>query len=267
VPIPDNRNAVINVKNYFSESKPASITESEWEARVNVAALYRLVALYGWDDMVSGHVSGRIPGYEDRFLLNPYGMHFEEITASSLIVMDLNGNQIGESEYTFHRAGFTIHSAVYAYRNDAHYAIHLHTNYGIAVSCQAQGLLPLNQTALTVYSDVAYHDYEGPTNRLDEREGLAKNLGKNNAMILRNHGTLACGPNAGGAWQVIFRLERACEYQILALTGGSELILPSGDPIKANSQLSNTETLKKRGGYIWPALLRKLDRVDPSYRT
>ena len=251
----------------FSKNKPATISESEWEARVNVAALYRLVALYGWDDMVSGHISGRIPGYQDRFLLNPYGMHFEEITASSLIVMDLDGRQIGESEYTYHRAGFTIHSSVYQHREDAHYVIHLHTNYGIAVSCQSQGLLPLNQTALTVYSDIAYHEYEGPTTNLDERKRLAKDLGSKNAMILCNHGTLACGPNAGGVWQVIFRLERACEYQILAFTGGKELIIPSKESIEANSKLSNTETLKKRGEYIWPALLRKLDRIDPTYKT
>lgn len=242
------------------------IGEAEWETRVNVAALYRLVAHYGWDDMVSGHISARLPGHDDRFLLNPYGMHFEEITASSLVVVGFDGEQVGESEHTFNRAGFTIHSAVHMNRRDALYVVHLHTNYGVAVACQAQGLLPLNQTSLGVYSELAYHEYEGAAQNLEERERLARDLGDKNAMILRNHGTLACGPNAGGAWQVIFRLERACEYQILALAGGAELVFPGEEVVESRRGLSSTETLKTRGGYIWPALLRKLDRIDPSYR-
>lgn len=247
---------------------PYSFSEAEWETRVNAAALYRLAALHGWDDMVSGHISARVPGSGDRFLMNPYGMHFEEITASSLIVMDFDGNLIGDSEHTYNRAGFAIHSAVHRSRPDALYVIHLHTNYSVAVSCQAQGLMPLSQTALSVYSDVAYHDYgSGSENPELRRERLARDLGDKNAMVLRNHGTLACGPNAGGAWQVMFRLERACEYQILALSGGSELVMPAREAIEARRHLSSTETLKKRGGYIWPALLRKLDRIDPSFRT
>jgi ribulose-5-phosphate 4-epimerase/fuculose-1-phosphate aldolase len=239
---------------------------ADWEARVNVAALYRLIALYGWDDLVATHVSARIPGTEHRFLLNPYGMMFDEITASSLLTIDLDGNQLTESAYHYNRAGFTIHSAVHMSRPDAMYVIHLHTRFGVAVSCQKQGLLPLNQTAIAVYSDVAYHDYEGVATNLAERERLVNDLGSKNAMILRNHGTMACGPNPGGAWQVIFRLERACEYQILAQSGGAELTRLSEDIVHSRAEDSSTDVLTRRGDFVWPAMLRKLDRMDPSYR-
>ncbi len=243
-----------------------SVSPEEWEARANVAALYRLVALHGWDDLVGTHISARIPGDDHRFLLNPYGMLFDEITASSLLAIDIDGNQLTESEYTYNRAGFTIHSAVHMSRPDAMYVIHLHTNYGIAVSCQKQGLLPINQTAIAVVGSLAYHDYEGVATNLDERERLVRDLGDCNAMILRNHGTMACGPNAGGAWQSIFRLERACEYQVLAQSGGAEIIPLSQDIIDSRHHAASTETLGPRGEFIWPALLRKLDRLDPSYR-
>lgn len=250
----------------FANAIKQTVSEVEWEARVNVAALYRLVALEGWDDLVGTHISARIPGDEHRFLLNPYGMMFEEITASSLLTIDLDGNQLTESEYKYNRAGFTIHSAVHMNRPDAMYVIHLHTNYGIAVSCQKQGLLPMNQTALSVYPGLAYHDYEGVATNLAERERLVNDLGDKNAMILKNHGTLACGPNAGGAWQSIFRLERACEYQILAQSGGAEITPLSKEIIDSRQDVGSTETLRRRGEFIWPALLRKLDRVDPSFR-
>lgn len=243
-----------------------TVSEVEWEARVNVAALYRLVALEGWDDLVGTHISARIPGDEHRFLLNPYGMLFEEITASSLLTVDIDGNQLTPSEYAYNKAGFTIHSAVHMNRPDAMYVIHLHTNYGIAVSCQKQGLLPMNQTAIAVCPGLAYHDYEGVATNLAERERLVKDLGDKNAMILRNHGTLACGPNAGGAWQSIFRLERACEYQILAQSGGQEIIPLSDEVIDSRRRAATTEALEPRGEFIWPALLRKLDRIDPSFR-
>lgn len=243
-----------------------SVSAEEWEARVNVAALYRLVALEGWDDLVGTHISARIPGEAHLFLLNPYGMLFEEITASSLLAVDLDGNQLTESDYTYNRAGFTIHSAVHMSRPDAMYVIHLHTNYGIAVSCQKQGLLPMNQTAIAVVGGLAYHDYEGVATNLAERERLVRDLGDRNAMILRNHGTMACGPNAGGAWQSIFRLERACEYQILAQSGGAETIPLSQEVIDSRHDAASTASLGPRGEFIWPALLRKLDRIDPSFR-
>ena len=239
---------------------------AEWEARVNTAALYRLVALHGWDDLVGTHISARLPGEGHRFLLNPYGMLFDEITAGSLLTVDLEGNQLTESDYTYNRAGFTIHSAVHMSRPDAMYVIHLHTNYGVAVSCQKQGLLPMNQTAIAVVGGLAYHDYEGVATNLAERERLVRDLGDKNAMILRNHGTMACGPNAGGAWQSIFRLERACEYQVLAQSGGTELIPLSNEVIDSRANAASTEQLAPRGEFIWPALLRKLDRLDPSFR-
>lgn len=247
-------------------SRATQFSAAEWQARVNVAALYRLIALHGWDDLIGTHVSARIPGDEHRFLLNPYGMMFDEIRASDLLTVDLEGNQLTDSDFFYNKAGFTIHSAVHMSRPDAMYVIHLHTRYGIAVSCQKQGLLPLNQTAIAIYSDVAYHDYEGVATNLAERERLVRDLGDKNALILRNHGTMACGPNAGGAWQAIFRLERACEYQILAQSGGAELTTLSEDIVDSRAHDSSTERLKKRGEFIWPALLRKLDRVDPSFR-
>ena len=242
------------------------MNDTEQEARINTAALYRLIALQGWDDLVGTHVSARIPGQQPRFLLNPYGMLFEEITASSLLTIDVEGNQLTESPYTYNRAGFTIHSAVHMHRQDAEYVIHLHTDYGVAVSCQKAGLKPINQTAIAIHADLAYHDYEGVATNLAERERMVSNLGQKNAMILRNHGTMACGPNAGGAWQAIFRLERACKYQILAESSGAEINPLSDDIIRPRQDISSTSVLEKRGEFIWPALLRKLDRIDSSYR-
>lgn len=240
--------------------------DAEWQARVDTAALYRLIALAGWDDLVGTHVSARIPGSGHQFLLNPYGMLFEEITASSLLTIDEDGNQLTKSDYHYNKAGFTIHSAVHMSRPDAMFVIHLHTDYGVAVSCQQAGLLPINQTAIAVYPDLAYHDYEGVATNLAERERLVRDLGQHNAMILRNHGTFACGPNAGGAWQAIFRLERACKYQILAQSGGAALTPLSDEIIDSRADVSTTSVLRKRGEFIWPALLRKLDRLDPSFR-
>jgi len=242
------------------------MNEQEQQARIDTAALYRLVALNGWDDLVGTHISARIPGDEPRFLLNPYGMLFEEIRASDLLTIDLDGNQLTESEYTYNRAGFTIHSAVHMHRHDAMYVIHLHTDHGVAISCQRDGLKPLNQTAIAIYSDLAYHDYEGVATNLAERERLVQDLGDKNAMILRNHGTMACGPNPGGAWQAIYRLEKACQYQLLAESGGSTLTELSLDIIDSRAGETSTRKLEKRGEFIWPALLRKLDRLDPSYR-
>ena len=242
------------------------MNDTEQEARINTAALYRLIALHGWDDLVGTHVSARIPGQQPRFLLNPYGMLFEEITATSLLTIDVEGNQLTESPYTYNRAGFTIHSAVHMHRQDAEYVIHLHTDYGVAVSCQKAGLKPINQTAIAIHADLAYHDYEGVATNLAERERLVSDLGQKNAMILRNHGTMACGPNAGGAWQAIFRLERACKYQILAESSGAEINPLSDDIIRSRQDISSTSVLEKRGEFIWPALLRKLDRIDSSYR-
>ena len=238
----------------------------EWQTRVDTAALYRLIALQGWDDLVGTHVSARIPGEDHHFLLNPYGMLFEEITASSLLTIDLSGNQLTDSEYQYNTAGFTIHSAVHMHRPDAMFVIHLHTDYGVAVSCQQAGLKPMNQTAIAITSELAYHDYEGVATNLAERERIVRDLGDCNALILRNHGTMACGPNAGGAWQAIYRLEKACKYQILAESGGTPTSTLSQDIVASRAGVSSTQSLEKRGAFIWPALRRRLDRIDPSYQ-
>ncbi|MFT7220352.1 MAG: ribulose-5-phosphate 4-epimerase/fuculose-1-phosphate aldolase [Candidatus Azotimanducaceae bacterium] len=242
------------------------MNDTEWQTRIDTAALYRLIALEGWDDLIGTHVSARIPGDKHQFLLNPYGMLFEEITASSLLTIDIEGNQLNQSDYHYNEAGFTIHSAVHMHRPDVMFVIHLHTDYGVAVSCQAQGLKPMNQTAIAITSDLAYHDYEGVATNLSERERLVEDLGNCNGLILRNHGTMACGPNAGGAWQAIYRLEKACRYQILAESGGAKTTTLSQDIVDSRKDVSSTEALRKRGEFIWPALKRRLDRIDPSYQ-
>ena len=181
-------------------SLKGKVSEEEWQARVDLAALYRLVALYGWDDMIYTHISARLPGPEHHFLINPYGLLFGEITASSLVKIDLEGNILQETPYFINPAGFTIHSAVHAAREDAHYVMHLHTDQGVAVSAQKEGLLPLTQHALIVLPRLAYHDYEGIALNLDERERLVNDLGDKALMLLRNHGTLAVGPTAADCW-------------------------------------------------------------------
>ena len=197
-----------------------SVSAEEWKARVDLAAMYRLVALHGWDDMIFTHISHRVPGPDHHFLINPYGMLFEEITASSLVKIDLDGNVIQETEYFINPAGFTIHSAVHAARDDAHVVIHLHTDDGVAVSCQKDGLMPLSQTSMLVRHDLAYHDYEGVALDLGERERLVADLGTKNAMLLYNHGTMAVGGTAAEAFMRMFFLERACTMQIRALSAG-----------------------------------------------
>src|SRR5437762_10551058 len=204
------------------------VTGEEWRTRVDLAAAYRLVAHYGWDDLIFTHISSRIPGPEHHFLLNPYGMMFDEVTASSLVKIDLEGNKVVDSPYFINPAGFTIHSAVHAARADALCVMHLHTDYGIAVSAQKNGLLPLSQQAMFALSSLAYHDYEGLA--LDEKEKprLVADLGDKRSMILRNHGLLTVGRTVAEAFLGMFLLERACKIQILAQAGGGELVeIPS----------------------------------------
>src|SRR6201996_228303 len=208
-----------------SVSLKGKVSEEEWKARVELAALYRLVALYGWDDMIYTHISARIPGTDHNFLINPYGMLFEEMTASSLVKIDLDGKILQETEYFINPAGFTIHSAIHAARDDAHYVMHLHSDQGVAVSAQQGGLLPLSQHALIVLPKLAYHDYEGIALNLDERERLVADIGDKTLMLLRNHGTLAVGRTAGDCWVAMFFLERACAQQVIALSCGRENIL------------------------------------------
>lgn len=243
-----------------------SMSEGEQQARIDLAALYRLVALEGWDDMLFTHISARVPGPDHHFLLNPFGLMFEEVTASSLVKVDVEGNPVGETSYGVNPAGFVIHSAVHMAREDARCVIHLHTDDGAAVSARAEGLLPITQHAMMVCGELAYHDYEGIAFDLDERERLVADLGAKHCMLLRNHGTLAVGPSCGAAWLAMYFLERACTMQIKAQSGGGKLVIPNqGVPDKVTSQ-SQSLFDGRAGAFAWNNLLRKLDRVDPSYR-
>jgi ribulose-5-phosphate 4-epimerase/fuculose-1-phosphate aldolase len=242
------------------------VSAEEWQARVDLAAAYRLVADYGWDDLVFTHISARVPGPEHHFLINPYGMMFEEITASSLVKVDLEGNIVMDSDFSINPAGFTIHSAVHAAREDALCVMHLHTDNGIAVSAQEGGLLPISQQALFVLASLGYHDYEGLALNDEEKPRLVADLGRKTFLILRNHGLLTVGQSVADAFLAMFLLERACRIQILAQSGGGKLI-PIADKILA--QIPAQEAVVTKGGrgqLAWPGLLRRLDRIGSNYR-
>ena len=265
------------------------VSTAEWDVRVDLAACYRLVARYGMTDLVYNHITARIPGPEHHILINAYGMLYEEITASSLIKVDLDGNVVVRPEgidYSVNAAGYVIHSAVHATRADVACVIHTHTRAGIAVSTMQEGLLPLSQTAMRFHGHLAYHDYEGPAFNRGERDRLVADLGARNAMVLRNHGLLACGPSVPQAFNLIYWLENACRIQVDTLACNRPLRVPPAAVIEGTAAaLSGTEiTLENEretnphlqrdaqqsgSGYgllEWPALLRMLDRADPSYR-
>src|SRR5580693_4178160 len=250
------------------KEEPLKMTDAEWGQRVNLAACYRLIAHYGWDDLVDTHISARVPGPEHHFLINPYGLLFDEITASSLVKVDLDGNQLSKSGYSINPAGFTIHSAIHEVREDAICVLHLHTLDGTAVSSSSEGLLPLNQTAQLVTFDLAYHDYEGIALDHNERPRLQKDLGNKNCMLLRNHGTLTVGRSVASAFERMFHLERACTMQVRTRMLGPSAYPVEVDVIDKNERLfDNPERAEMRSTMlVWPPLLRKLDRIDPSYR-
>jgi ribulose-5-phosphate 4-epimerase/fuculose-1-phosphate aldolase len=241
------------------------VSEGEWRARADLAALYRLVSLYCWDDMIFTHISARVPGPEHHFLINPYGLFFGEMTASALVKVDLDGNVVQQTPYMINPAGFTIHSAIHAARDDAHFVMHLHSDQGVAVAAQAEGLLPLSQHALICLPHLAYHDYEGIALNLDERERLVADLGDKSLCLLRNHGTLTVGSTAAECWTGMFFLERACKQQVMALSAGRDKVLiapqPSQDEVK--SQMSRG--FAAAGKLAWPGCLRQLDRALPGY--
>jgi ribulose-5-phosphate 4-epimerase/fuculose-1-phosphate aldolase len=244
----------------------AQVSPEEWQARVELAACYRLIAHHGWDDLIFTHISAKVPGPEKHFLINPYGQLFEEISASSLVKIDLQGNVVMASPFPVNPAGFIIHSAIHEARADAKCVLHLHTPQGQAVSAQRHGLLPITQTAMTLHGAVAYHDFEGIATDLDERARLVRDLGDKSVMILRNHGTLTVGESVSDAFIRMYFLERACEAQVLALRGGVEMNdPPKGTPEKTAEQATVGVTYVGRA-LAWPALLRKLDRMDPSFR-
>ena len=248
-------------------SLQGKVSDEEWKIRVDLAAAYRLVSYYGWDDLIFTHLSARIPGPEHHFLLNPYNLMFEEVTASSLVKVDTNGHPVEPTPFITNPAGFTIHSALHMAREDAHAVMHLHTPHGQAVSAHSEGLLPLTQTAMLIRGDVAYHDYEGVAVDLDERERLVANLGDKGAMLLRNHGTLAIGESVGEAFLRIYFLERACEAQILALSAGDNLNNPPQGAPEVTAQQGKIGLKLAAGALAWPALLRKAYRLDPGFAT
>jgi ribulose-5-phosphate 4-epimerase/fuculose-1-phosphate aldolase len=248
-----------------------TITDAEREMRVTLAACYRLVAHFGMTDLIYNHITARIPGEGHRLLINPFGLLYEEITASSLMVIDLDGNVLdwGNTDLTLNRAGYIIHSAVHGARADVQCVIHTHTRAGVAVSCMDQGLLPISQTALRFAGRTGYHDYEGPAVDEGERARLVAALGANDALILRNHGLLTVGRTVAEAFVLMQRLESACQIQVAALAGGAPL-MPSIESQQRTSEMfnpTNTSGNVSVGGVLeWPALLRLLDRKDPSYR-
>jgi ribulose-5-phosphate 4-epimerase/fuculose-1-phosphate aldolase len=249
-------------------SLKGKVSDEEWKVRVDLAALYRLAARHGWDDMIFTHISARLPGPEHHFLINPYGYFFEEMTASALVKIDLEGAVMQDTPYFINPAGFTIHSAIHAAREDAHFVMHLHTDQGVAVSAQVETLLPLTQHALIVLPHLAYHDYEGIALNLDERERLVADLGDKALMMLRNHGTLAVGSTAAACWMGMFYLERACMQQVMALSGGREhvLIAPTAAQSEVKSQMGQSIAgMAGIGGLAWPGCLRRLDRELPGY--
>ncbi|HEV3087399.1 MAG TPA: class II aldolase/adducin family protein [Candidatus Elarobacter sp.] len=240
-------------------------TADERQVRVDLAAAYRLVAHYGWDDLIFTHISARVPGPDHHFLINPYGMLFSEITASSLLKVDLDGNLVEPTSYFFNPAGFTIHSAVHAAREDAKCVLHLHTVAGVAVSCQEQGLLPIEQTAMLLNGQIAYHEYEGVALLLDERPRLVADLGDKNAMLLRNHGTLTVGESVAEAFLTMYFLERACATQVAALAGGAQLHYPAPE-VQEVVRRQASVGIEPVAKLAWDAQLRMLDAKDPSYK-
>jgi ribulose-5-phosphate 4-epimerase/fuculose-1-phosphate aldolase len=241
------------------------VSDEEWKIRVDLAAAYRLIAHYGWDDLIFTHLSARIPGPEHHFLLNPYNLMFEEVTASSLIKVDMDGNPVEPTPFITNPAGFTILSAVHMARPDAQAVMHLHTPHGQAVSAHGDGLLPLTQTAMLIRQDLAFHDYEGVAVDLDERERLVEHLGDKNLMLLRNHGSLAVGPSVGECFVRMYFLERACLAQVMALSAGDQLNNPpQGAPETAAQQGAVGVTIAAKL-LAWPALLRKAYRLDPGF--
>ena len=245
------------------------VSAEEWQVRVDLAAAYRLVAHFGWTDLVFTHISARVPGPEHHFLINPYGMLFEEITASSLVKIDLEANILLDTGYPVNPAGFTIHSAIHEAREDAKSVLHLHTPDGTAVSTLKEGLLPLNQTAQLIIGDLAYHDYEGVAFDHAEKPRLQKDLGTKNALLLRNHGTLTLGDSVAAAFARMYFLERACTMQVRTLsqcTEGRSLYATEESVLAKNVMIGSMGVASASQYLIWPALLRKLERLDPSYK-
>ena len=243
------------------------VSAEEWQLRVDLAAAYRLVALYGWSDLVFTHISARVPGPEHHFLINPYGLMFDEITASSLVKIDAQCNKVIDSPYPVNPAGFVIHSAVHEARHDMVCVMHTHTRAGVAVSAQKGGILPISQQSAFILASLAYHDYEGVAFRDDEKPRLQKDLGSATHLMLRNHGLLVVGKTIADAFASMYRFESTCQIQLGAQAGGAELIHFGPEIWTADDSSGAYVRAGGIGGaFMWPALLRKLDRIDASYK-
>ncbi len=241
------------------------VSAEEWALRVDLAACYRLAAMYGWSDLVFTHISARIPGPEHHFLINPYGLMFDEITASSLVKVDQQCNKVIESPFPVNPAGFVIHSAVHAVRDDAQCVMHTHTRAGVAVSAQRCGVLPISQQSTFVLASLAYHDYEGVAFRDEEKPRLQADLGRANFLMLRNHGLLVVGKTIADAFLSMYTFESTCQIQLAAQAGG-ELVQVNPAIVSGVKEAMRVQTGGMGGAFVWPALIRKLDKVDQDYK-
>jgi ribulose-5-phosphate 4-epimerase/fuculose-1-phosphate aldolase len=248
-------------------SRKGKVSDEEWSARVDLAACYRLVADFGWSDLVFTHITARVPDTEDQFLINPYGMMFDEITASSLVKIDLHGNKLDDSPFPVNPAGFTIHSAIHTARHDLLCVLHTHSLNGVAVSAQAKGVLPLSQQSIFILSSLAYHDYEGVALNDEEKPRLVADFGDKTYLMLRNHGLLTAGRTVADAFLNMYVFEAACTIQVRAQSGGGELIEIPSAIIDGAQQQAKAVTKSLGGMLAWPGLLRRLERRDASYRT
>lgn len=243
------------------------VSKTEWQTRLELAACYRLVAHMGWDDLIYTHISVRIPDTE-HFLINAFGVAFDEVTASNLVKIDINGNVLDSGEFSINPAGFTIHSAIHQVRHDASCVMHLHTNSTIAVASQKQGLLPLSQYSMFSMASMSYHDYEGLAVNPAEKQRLQNNLGENNHLLLRNHGALTLGRAIGDAFMRMYDLNRACEIQLMLQAAGQSNILVEQNIVNNIKQQANVVHSGETGGQkAWPAMMRKAYRLDPSFAT
>jgi ribulose-5-phosphate 4-epimerase/fuculose-1-phosphate aldolase len=245
-----------------------TMSPAEWHARVDLAACYRLVHHFGWTDLIYNHITLNVPEQPGVFLTNPFGLSYEEVTASSLVKIDLDGNVLSETPYRVNRAGFIIHSAIHAAREDAQCILHTHSLAGSAIACLQEGLVPLTQGGLQFHGRISYHDYEGFNVRPDERQRLVRSLGKNSALVLRNHGLLVCGPTVGKAFQRMYFLEQACNVQLEVMKTGRPINFPASEiaNLTAEHWAQGTSDASANDDIEWNAMVRMMDRLQPGFR-
>jgi ribulose-5-phosphate 4-epimerase/fuculose-1-phosphate aldolase len=248
-----------------TQLRPVEISPEEWEVRCDLAALYRAFVRYGWTDLIYTHISARLPGEPTQYLINPYGLFFEEITASNLIVMDFDGNKV-RGDWPVNEAGHAIHHAVLKARPDVDWVLHTHSRAGMAVACMKCGILPITQQAMFYHGQIAYHPWDVQTSGQEECDRLAADLGDNNIAVLENHGLLACGPTAADAFLTLYNIENACKVQVDVMASGQEIIMPSEEALARTVEVGNDPEFAA-AGENWQAIRRILDAKDPSYKT